>query len=102
MPASRIEFSAGGLIDGWPSADVEALDIHVTEARLVKILRDITDSPDAEIAITWDSVADKVFGKWTYSTEQEEVLEALRDYPWYDAQRWGEFKYLTTTDGRRV
>jgi hypothetical protein len=102
MPVSRIEFSAGGLIDGWSSAEVEALDTQATETKLTRILREITDSPDAEIVITWESIADKVFGSWGYSTEKEEALEALRDYPWYDAQRWGEFKFLVTADGRKV
>ena len=102
MPVSHIEFSAGGLIEGWSSAEIEALDIQATEAKLVRILRDITDSPDAEIEITWESVSDKIFGTWTYASEKDEALEALRDYPWYDAQRWGEFTYLVTADGRKV
>lgn len=90
MPATYIEFNTGGLFYGWSDTDTASIDKDATEVSLIAILRDIA-GPQAEIVITWEDGNDAVFGDWQTPTEQEDVGMEIRDFPWYDAQRWAVF-----------
>lgn len=92
MPVTRIEYSAGALIDGWPSSDIEQIDTAATEANLANILRNLTDSPRAEVVVTWESTKDRILGDWKDFDEERAAYDALRDFPWYDAERWAIWK----------
>jgi hypothetical protein len=93
MPATTIEFYAGGLIDGWSQTDIDALDIGASEVRIVEILRGVEGvAPDATVTVRWESAADRIFGRWDYATEEEELKERMVDLPWWDGNWWGVAK----------
>lgn len=111
MTSISVTVHTAAALDGWTQAELDALDVLATEAKLARLLVAEIRKATGVDAVTVEVRRDDDGDFWSISGAEsakdelaldEAVRDTLMDFPWHDGQHWGEFRYLVTADGRRV